>query len=126
MEIQQEINNLNHQLRQHQIEQRKEKQSKNSSSMDDMVAGTSNTSKKKDTGLSQCQGRRVNGATGTRTENTGNLRNDTRSKYVTLEDFSVASLDRLYFDDGRYILHVPYRSEGSKDCKDVYKRQFQT
>ena len=38
-----------------------------------------------------CQGRRVNGATGTRTENTGNLRNDTRSKYVTLEDFSVAS-----------------------------------
>ena len=52
-EIQQEINNLNQQLRQHQIEQRKEQQSKNSSSMDDMVAGTSNTSKKKDTGLSQ-------------------------------------------------------------------------
>ena len=52
-EIQQEINNLNQQLRQHQIEQRSKQQSKNSSSMDDMVAGTSNTSKKKDTGLSQ-------------------------------------------------------------------------
>ena len=52
-EIQQEINNLNQQLRQHQIEQRKEQQSKTSSSMDNMVAGTSNTSKKKDTGLSQ-------------------------------------------------------------------------
>ena len=52
-EIQQEINNLNQQLRQHQIEQRKEKQSKNSSSMDDMVAGTKNTSAKKGTGLSQ-------------------------------------------------------------------------
>ena len=51
-EIQQEINNLNQQLRQHQIEQRKEQQSKNSSSMDDMVAGTNNTSKKKGTGLS--------------------------------------------------------------------------
>ena len=52
-EIQQEINNLNQQLRQHQIEQRKEQQSKNSSSMDDMVAGTNNTSKKKGTGLSK-------------------------------------------------------------------------
>ena len=52
-EIQQEINNLNQQLRQHQIEQRKEQQSKNSSSMDDMVAGTKNTSAKKGTGLSQ-------------------------------------------------------------------------
>ena len=52
-EIQQEINNLNQQLRQHQIEQRSKQQSKNSSSMDDMVAGTSSTSKKKDTGLSQ-------------------------------------------------------------------------
>ena len=37
-EIQQEINNLNQQLRQHQIEQRNKQQSKNSSSMDDMVA----------------------------------------------------------------------------------------
>ena len=45
-EIQQEINNLNQQLRQHQIEQRSKQQSKNSSFMDDMVAGTSNTSKK--------------------------------------------------------------------------------
>lgn len=52
-EIQQEINNLNQQLRQHQIEQRSKQQSKNSSFMDDMVAGTSNTSKKKDAGLSQ-------------------------------------------------------------------------
>ena len=52
-EIQQEINNLNQQLRQHQIEQRKEQQSKKSSSMDDMVAGTKNTSAKKGTGLSQ-------------------------------------------------------------------------
>ena len=51
-EIQQEINNLNQQLRQHQIEQRKEQQSKKSS-MDDMVAGTKNTSAKKGTGLSQ-------------------------------------------------------------------------
>ncbi|MFW5667991.1 MAG: FlxA-like family protein [Acetivibrio ethanolgignens] len=52
-EIQQEITNLNQQLRQHQIEQRKEQQSKNSSSMDDMVAGTNNASAKKSTGLSQ-------------------------------------------------------------------------
>ena len=44
-EIQQEITNLNQQLRQHQIEQRKEQQSKKSS-MDDMVAGTKNTSAK--------------------------------------------------------------------------------
>ena len=51
-EIQQEITNLNQQLRQHQIEQRKEQQSKKSS-MDDMVAGTKNTSAKKGTGLSQ-------------------------------------------------------------------------
>ena len=52
-EIQQEINNLNQQLRQHQIEQRKEQQSKKSSSMDDMVVDTKNTSAKKGTGLSQ-------------------------------------------------------------------------
>ena len=51
-EIQQEITNLNQQLRQHQIEQRKEQQSKKSS-IDDMVAGTKNTSAKKGTGLSQ-------------------------------------------------------------------------
>ncbi len=53
-EIQQEITNLNQQLRQHQIEQRKEQQSKNSSSMDDMVAGTNNTSKRK---APDCQGK---------------------------------------------------------------------
>ena len=51
-EIQQKITNLNQQLRQHQIEQRKEQQSKKSS-MDDMVTGTKNTSAKKGTGLSQ-------------------------------------------------------------------------
>lgn len=51
-EIQQEITNLNQQLRQHQIEQRKEQQSKKSS-IDDMVAGTKNTSAKKGTGLPQ-------------------------------------------------------------------------
>ena len=51
-EIQQEITNLNQQLRQHQIEQRKEQQSKESS-IDDMVAGTKNTSAKKGTGLPQ-------------------------------------------------------------------------
>lgn len=38
-EIQKEINNLNQQLRQHQIEKRKEQQSKNTS-MDDMVGGS--------------------------------------------------------------------------------------
>lgn len=38
-EIQKEINNLNQQLRQHQIEQRKEQQSKNTS-MDDMLGGS--------------------------------------------------------------------------------------
>lgn len=52
-EIQQEITNLNQQLRQHQIEQRKEQQSKTASSMDDMVAGTRKTSAKKGSGLSQ-------------------------------------------------------------------------
>lgn len=53
-EIQQEINNLNQQLRQHQIEQRREQQqSKNSSSMDAMVAGTNDTSKRTGTGLSR-------------------------------------------------------------------------
>lgn len=51
-EIQQEIANLNQQLRQHQMQMRREQQSQNSS-MDDMVAGTKNTSAKKGTGLSQ-------------------------------------------------------------------------
>ena len=52
-EIQQEIMNLNQQLRQLQIELRREQQSKSSSSMDDMIADTKNTSSKKDAGLSQ-------------------------------------------------------------------------
>ena len=52
-EIQQEITNLNQQLRQHQIEQRKEQQNKKSLSMNDMVAGTNNKTEKKGAGLSQ-------------------------------------------------------------------------
>lgn len=51
-EIQQEILNLNQQLRQHQLEQRKEQQSK-ASSMDDMIAGTKNPSAGKGSGISQ-------------------------------------------------------------------------
>lgn len=53
-EIQQEITNLNQQLRQHQIEQRKERQSK-SSSVDDMIGRKQNTGKagNKGNGLSQ-------------------------------------------------------------------------
>lgn len=39
-EIQQQISDLNMQLRQHQMEQRKEKQQAKSSSMDDMLGGT--------------------------------------------------------------------------------------
>ncbi len=52
-EIQQEIANLNQQLRQHQIEQRKEQQNKKSSSVDEMVAGPQKATAKKGTGLSQ-------------------------------------------------------------------------
>lgn len=54
-EIQQEINNLNQQLRQHQMEQRKEQQEKKTS-MDDMLGGSKKTapkSGKQSTGLSQ-------------------------------------------------------------------------
>lgn len=54
-EIQQQIADLNHQLRQHQIEQRKEQQAKKSS-MDDMLGGTKKVSPKsgkQGTGLSQ-------------------------------------------------------------------------
>lgn len=53
-EIQQEITNLNQQLRQHQIEQRKERQSKGSSA-DDMLGGKQSTGKagNKGNGLSQ-------------------------------------------------------------------------
>ena len=52
-EIQQEIANLNQQLRQHQMELRREQQSQKSSSMDELIAGTKHTSAKKGTGLSQ-------------------------------------------------------------------------
>ena len=53
-EIQQQINDLNMQLRQHQMEQRKEKQQAKSSSMDGMLGGTGNTKAGgKGTGLSQ-------------------------------------------------------------------------
>lgn len=56
-EIQQQISGLNMQLRQHQIEQRKEKQQAKGSSMDDMLGGTGNTGSakagSKNTGLSQ-------------------------------------------------------------------------
>ena len=56
-EIQQQISDLNMQLRQHQIEQRKEKQQAKGSSMDDMIGGTGNTgsakAESKNTGLSQ-------------------------------------------------------------------------
>lgn len=53
-EIQQEITNLNQQLRQHQIEQRKEQQAK-SSSMDDMLGGSPKAAKSetKGAGLSK-------------------------------------------------------------------------
>lgn len=51
-EIQQQISDLNMQLRQHQIEQRKEKQQAKSSSFDDMLGGTSKAGSKS-TGLSQ-------------------------------------------------------------------------
>ena len=36
-----------------------------------------------------CQCRRINSTAGTRTEDTGNLRNDTRSEDIALEDFCV-------------------------------------
>ena len=39
-EIQQQISDLNMQLRQHQMEQRKEKQQAKGTSMDDMLGGT--------------------------------------------------------------------------------------
>ena len=54
-EIQQQIAELNNQLRQHQMEQRKEQQTKKSS-MDDMLGGTKKTTQKagkQRTGLSQ-------------------------------------------------------------------------
>ena len=53
-EIQQQISDLNMQLRQHQMEQRREKQQAKSSSMDDMLGGTRKT-ESKGTGLSQAR-----------------------------------------------------------------------
>lgn len=56
-EIQQQISDLNMQLRQHQVEQRKEKQQAKGSSMDDMLGGTRNAGNtktgNKSTGISQ-------------------------------------------------------------------------
>lgn len=56
-ELQQQISDLNVQLRQHQMEQRREKQQAKGSSMDDMLGGTGNTSsakaENKSTGISQ-------------------------------------------------------------------------
>ena len=52
-EIQQQIADLNTQLRQHQIEQRKEKQQAKASSMEDKLDGTKTTAGEKNTGLSQ-------------------------------------------------------------------------
>ncbi|MDE7321414.1 MAG: FlxA-like family protein [Lachnospiraceae bacterium] len=51
-EIQQQISDLNVQLRQYQMEQRREKQQAKGSSMDDMLSGTRNA-ESKGTGLSQ-------------------------------------------------------------------------
>ncbi len=52
-ELQQQISDLNMQLRQHQMEQRKEKQQEKASSMDDMLGGTKAKAGEKSTGLSQ-------------------------------------------------------------------------
>ena len=52
-EIQQQIADLNTQLRQHQIEQRKEKQQAKASSMEDKLDRTKTTAGEKNTGLSQ-------------------------------------------------------------------------
>ncbi len=52
-ELQQQISDLNMQLRQHQMEQRKERQQAKSSSMDDMLGGTKAKAGEKGAGLSQ-------------------------------------------------------------------------
>ncbi len=52
-EIQQQIADLNMQLRQHQIDQRKEKQQAKASSMDDKLDGMKTTAGETNTGLSQ-------------------------------------------------------------------------
>ena len=51
-EIQQEITNLNQQLRQHQIEQRKEQQSQNASAKEDKKANSNTDTAKQGTGFS--------------------------------------------------------------------------
>ena len=51
-EIQQQISDLNMQLRQHQAEQRKEKQQAKASSMDDMIGGTKSKAGEKGIGMS--------------------------------------------------------------------------
>ena len=48
-EIQQQITDLNNQLRQHQLEMRREQQQKKSSSMEDMIAGSKKSSMKSGT-----------------------------------------------------------------------------
>ena len=52
-EIQQQISDLNMQLRQHQMEQRREKQQAKGSSMDEMLGGTNAKTGSKSAGLSQ-------------------------------------------------------------------------
>ena len=61
-EIQQQITDLNNQLRQHQMEQRKEKQQAKKSDMDDMLGGNKRTAPKaagQSTGLSQASMRAI-------------------------------------------------------------------
>ena len=61
-EIQQQITDLNNQLRQHQMEQRKEKQQAKKSGMDDMLGGSKTTAPKaagQSTGLSQASMRTI-------------------------------------------------------------------
>lgn len=55
-EIQEQINELQNQLRQHQIEQRKENLQKNTSSMEDMLGGSQQTSQESATGTGVSNG----------------------------------------------------------------------
>ena len=107
-EIQQEITNLNQQLRQHQIEQRKEQQSKKSS-MDDMVAGTKNTSAKKGTGLSQAGMRAMISA-------------DSSMKQAKVQGSMATQME------GRAgVLESEIKQDAGKgNTEDVYKRQRDT
>lgn len=52
-EIQQQINDLNNQLRQHEMEMRRERQQAKDSSMEDMLGGRRETEKANDSGFSQ-------------------------------------------------------------------------